>query len=254
MKNILLSLLLLCSSFVFSQETFYKANSNLVVADTINGHFNIGLNYEFSTKKIQLIYNFSPRYFVFGSYNFDNSNETQKSLFGDERTIEKQNSGYSFGAGLQKLGAVGIFKNLELLCGYEFQKVNNYEYYTNNIKLGKDHLNQEYFTVFTQFNMMRVMPRYDFGFSWKLTYLKFSKIEYNDLNGVFAGKHVFLILPTVNYNYKLLPKKKLLLTSQFGISAALMSLESETGNKNYSMTTSEYIAGSLLKIGIQYIF
>ena len=84
--------------------------------------------------------------------------------------------------------------------------------------------------------------------------IKFTEIEYNDLSAVFAAKHVFLILPTVNYNYKLLPKKKLLLTSQFGISAALMSLESKTGNENYSMTTSEYIAGPLFKIGIQYIF
>ena len=129
MKHIILCSLVLLSYSISTraQETFYKATSNLIVANEKKGSFDIGLNYEFQNIKTQVIYNFSKKYFAFGTYNINNSSYTyQIFLFNDTRAVENNNSVYSFGGGIQKLGRIGNYKNLELLIGFESQKVNNF--------------------------------------------------------------------------------------------------------------------------------
>lgn len=236
-----------------AQETFYRAASNIVVADSEKETFNLGVNYEFQSVQAQMVYNLTEKYFAFGTYNFDNSNLTYTTLFGSKRTIEKQNTGFSFGGGMQKFGRIGNYKNLELLVGFESQKVNNFEFSPNYNPEDKDHLTQNYYKLFTQFNMMKSKTNFDFGYSLKFAYLKFTHFEYNNGN-YFDNKSVFLLDPTLNFNYKFLPKKNLLLTTQIGISTALNNLEYTSVEGSFTNYTTEYLISPILKFGIQYRF
>lgn len=248
-KAIIFLMLLLYSITVKAQETFYKATSNLIVANEKKGTFDIGLNYEFRNIQTQVIYNFSEKYFAFVTYNINNSSYTyQTFLFNDTREVENNNSGYSFGGGIQKLGRIGNYKNLELLLGFESQKVNNFEFFPNYNPEDKDHLIQNYYKLFAQFNIIKNKTNFDFGYSLKLSYLKFTHFEYNNWN-YFDNKSVFLLDPTLTFNYKLLTNKNLLLTSQIGVSAALNNLEYFADS-----TDSTYLICPILKFGIQYRF
>ncbi|MFV8347144.1 hypothetical protein [Flavobacterium sp. ZB4P13] len=234
-------------------ESYYKAVSNIVVADSEKGTFNLGVNYEFQSVQAQMIYNLTKKYFAFGTYNFDNSSLNYTPLLGSNRTLEKQNSGFSLGVGIQELGRIGNYKNLELLAGFESQKVNNFDFFTNDLPEEKDHLKQKYFKIFTQFNMMKCRENFDFGYSLKFSYLKFTHFEYNNEN-YFNNKSVFLLDPTLNFNYKFLPKKNLVLTSQIGVSTALNNLESQSVNGNSTYYNSGYLISPILRFGIQYRF
>ncbi len=250
MKNaIIYSMLLFYSITVKSQEPFYEATSNLIVTNSEKGTFDIGLNYEFRNIQAQVIYNFSEKYFAFGTYNINKSSYTyQTFIFGDTREVENNNSGYSFGGGIQKLGRIGNYKNLELLIGFESQKVNNFEFFPNYNPEDKDHLIQNYYKLFAQFNIVKSKTNYDFGYSLKLSYLKFTHFEYNNAN-YFDNKSLFFLDPTLSFNYKFLTDKNLLLTSQIGVSAALNNLEYFS-----DFTDSTYLISPILKFGIQYRF
>ena len=254
MKKYICLLILFCSITVKAQETYYRAKSNLIVANEKKGAVDIGLNYEFRNIQAQVIYNFSEKYFVFGTYNINNSSYNYETfIFGDTRTVENNNSGYSFGGGIQKLGRIGNYKNLELLIGFESQKVNNFEFFPNYNPEDKDHLIQNYHKFFVQFNILKSKANFDFGYSLKLSYLKFTHFEYNNGN-YFDNKSVFLLDPTLTFNYKFLTDKKLLLTSQIGVSAALNNLEYFYGDGNFTTFTKEYLISPILKFGIQYRF
>jgi hypothetical protein len=240
---------------------YYKPLSNIVVTDSEKGTFSLGVNYEFQNVQVQAVCNLTKKYFAFGTYNFDNSSLNYTPLFGSNRTLEKQNSGFSLGVGIQELGRIGNYKNLELLAGFESQKVNNFDFSTNYHPEEKDHLRQNYFKIFTQFNMMKCRPNFDFGYSLKFSYLKFTHFEYYD-GGLFGNsninyfdnKSVFLLDPTLNFNYKLLPKRNLSLTSQLGISTALNKLKDTSVDGNSTYYHSGYLISPILKFGIQYNF
>jgi hypothetical protein len=227
-----------------AQDSYYKSTSNLIVANDNKATLEIGLNYEFRNVQAQAVYLLSDKYFIFGTYNINNSSYTYETfIFGDTRVVENNNSGYSFGGGIQKLGRIGNYKNLELLIGFESQKVNNSEHFPDSTD--KDYLNQKYYKIFTQFNVIKSKTNYDFGYSLKLSYLKLTHFDYNNSN-YFDNKSIFLLDPTLSFNYKLLTNKNLLLTSQIGFSAALNNLE-------YDGDTT-YLLSPILKFGIQYKF
>ena len=227
-----------------AQDTYYKSTSNLIVANEKKGFLDLGLNYEFRNIQAQAVYLLSEKYFIFGTYNVNNSSYTYETLiFGDTREVENNNSGYSFGGGIQQLGRIGSHKNLELLVGYEYQKVNNSENFPDSTD--KDYLNQNYYKIFTQFNVIKSKTNYDFGYSLKLSYLKLTHFLYNNSN-FFENKSIFLLDPTLSFNYKFLTNKNLLLTSQIGVSAALNNLE-------YDGDTTYWIS-PILKFGVQYKF
>lgn len=256
MKHIILcSLTLLSYSMVTkAQEAFYKATSNLIVANEKERFLDIGLNYEFQNIQTQVIYNFTDKYFAFGTYNVNKSSYTyQTFIFGDTRAVENSNSGYSFGGGIQKLGSIGNYKNLEVLIGFENQRVDNLEFSPNYNPEDKDRLIQNYYKLFAQFNMIKSKIKYDFGYSLKFSYLKFTRSDYNNTD-YFNNKTVFFLDPTLSFNYKLLTSKNLLLTSQIGVSAALNSLEYSYGNGGFSTFTTIYLLSPILKFGIQYRF
>ncbi|HQF47268.1 MAG TPA: hypothetical protein PLO52_04405 [Flavobacterium alvei] len=256
MKHIILCSLVLISYSISTraQDPFYKATSNLIVANEKKGTLDIGLNYEFQNIQTQVIYNFTDKYFAFGTYNINKSSYTyQTFIFGDTRAVENNNSGYSFGGGIQKLGRIGNYKNLELLIGFESQKVNNFEFSPNYNPEDKDHLIQNYYKLFTQFNMIKSKTNYDFGYSLKFSYLKFTHFEYN--NGYyFNNKAVFFLDPTLSFNYKVLSNKNLLLTSQIGASLALNNIEYSYGDGGFTTFSTVYLLSPILKFGIQYRF
>lgn len=256
MKHIIIwsSLLIFFSLSTRAQETFYKATSNLIVANEKKGTLDIGLNYELRKIQAQAIYLLSEKYFVFGTYNINKSSYTyQPFIFGDTREVENNNSGYSFGGGIQKLGRIGNYKNLELLIGFESQKVNNFEFFPTYNPEDKDHLIQNYYKLFAQFNIIKSKTNFDFGYSLKLSYLKFTHFEYNNWN-YFDNKAVVFLDPTLSFNYKLLTNKNLLLTSQIGASVALNNLEYSYGNGGFNTFSTEYLLSPILKFGIQYKF
>ena len=104
---------------------------------------------------------------------------------------------------------------------------------------------KNYYKIFTQFNVIKSKTNFDFGYSLKFSYLKLTHFEYNNSN-YFENKSIFLLDPTLSFNYKLLTNKNLLLTSQIGVSAALNNLE-------YNGITT-YLMSPILKFGIQYKF
>lgn len=237
-----------------AQDIFYRSTSNIVVANTTKGSIDIGISHEFGNQQAQLIYNLTEKHFVFGTYNINNSNYTYNTFFGDERAAENHNSGFTIGGGIQKLGRIGSYNNLELLAGFEMQHVKNLEYSPNYNPEDKDHLVQDYFKLFAQFNMMKNRTNFDFGYSLKFGFLKFTKFEYNNYESDFNGKSVFLLDPTLNFNYKFLPKRNLILTSQIGFSTALNNIVNTETNGSLTTVSSTFIVSGILKFGIQYRF
>ena len=145
MKNTFYCLVVLFSIISMNaQDTYYKSTPNLIVANEKTGSLDVGLNYEFRNIQAQAVYLLTEKYFMFGTYNINNSSYTYTTfIFGDTRVVENNNSGYSFGGGIQKLGRIGNYKNLELILGYESQKVKNSEHFPDS--MDKDYLNQNYF-------------------------------------------------------------------------------------------------------------
>jgi len=255
--NVIHSLLFYCFIFnAIAQETFYRASPNVVNADGNAGTIQVELNYQISTIQAQFIYNVTSAYFLFGAYNVDDSNNTYRTLiFRDKRTLEKNNSGFNVGAGIQNFGTIGRYENLELLLGFEQQKVNNIEFFTDSQSSRRDNLMQEYYKIFTQFNIMKNRTNFDFGYSVKASYLKFTKIEFNTNTDVFQGRSLIFLDPTVNFNYKFLSNKNLMISSQVGLSLPLGSLkETSVSNDNSVAISKSYLAGPIFKVGIQYRF
>jgi hypothetical protein len=259
-------LILILLPIIINAQFSYRAISNIVVANERKGAIDVGVSYEFSNKKAQIIYNLTDKYFVFGSYNKNNSSDRYKTLFGDQRITENLNSGFSLGCGMQKLGKIGNFNNTEILIGFESQTNESYDYAVNYHPEEKDYLNDRYYKVFTQFNMMKNRTQFDFGFSFKLSYLKIDKYNtdkfyetVSDLKNDFTGKSTFIVDPTVQFNYKLLPNKNLILSSQAGFSSALWTINDkkvvtyQSGGSSSSEETI-FLFSPILKLGIQYRF
>ncbi|MES2545212.1 MAG: hypothetical protein V4548_10030 [Bacteroidota bacterium] len=252
-KTLCLYILIFAVIQLKAQETFYRPTSNLAMNNTEKGNLDIGINHEFGNQQLQAIYNLSEKYFVFGTLNINRAKYTYQTFLGGERTAQEDNSGFSFGGGIQKFGRIGNYKYLELIGGVELQNVDRFEfspYYPDDI----DYLSEKYFKLFLQFNMMKNRKNYDFGYSLKLGYLKFA--DYKSTNGEdFNGQHFFLLDPTLNFNFKFLPKRNLKLTTQIGFSVALNEISDRQyfDSGGYTETTNRLFAG-ILKIGLQYYF
>lgn len=232
---------------ITAQDIYYKPISNIIFAND-EGTLDVGLNYEFKNTQIQAIYSLSEKYFIFGTYNISNTSYSYSTfLWGNTRLVSTNNLGYSFGGGIKKFGRIGRYDNLELLFGYEFQKVNKVE--SSPRFTDRDVLNHNYYKMYTQLNIIKTKAKFDFGYSLKLSYLKITYYEENgwyNNNFDFNDKSVVFIDPSVSFNFKMLTKKNLVLTSQLGLSAALNNLEFEGG---YT-----YLAGPIAKFGVQYRF
>lgn len=248
MKIILTCFLFLIGlNSITAQDIYYKPISNIIFAND-KGTLDVGLNYEFKNTQFQAIYSLSEKYFMFGTYNLSNTSYSYSTfLWGTTRVVSTNNLGYSFGGGIKKFGRIGSYNNLELLSGYEFQKVNKLE--SSPEFTYRNVLNHNYYKIFTQLNIIKTKPKFDFGYSLKLSYLKIINYEessfYNS-NVDYNGKSVVFIDPSVSFNFKMLNKKNLVLTSQIGISAGLNSLDFDGGKT--------YLVGSIAKLGVQYRF
>jgi hypothetical protein len=248
------------NDFFVSNNFFYRATSNIVVANPKKEVIDLGISYEFGNKQAQIIYNITDKYFVFGSYNLNNSTNVYKKLFSDVRINENSNSGFSVGFGTQKLFNWTSFNNSEILFGFEKQEVDRIDYDQNYLPEEKIFLILGYYKFFTQFNMMKNRPRYDLGFSFKLSYLKLNKYDTNDfltLKNDFTGKSTLLGDATFNFNFKTLKNKNLIFTSQVGFSAAFWTIydkkEETYPTGGYSIAESTlYPFSPILKFGIQY--
>ncbi len=150
----------------------YNPTSNITNLNEKSNVLDIGVSYEFKNKQAQIIYNFTNRHFVFGSYNENNSTSTYRTLFGGERKTDILNSGFSIGIGIQKIAKIRGFKNTELLFGFESQKFATKDYLSTYPPEEKDILNQNYYKIFAQFNLTRCRENFDFGYSLKLSYFK----------------------------------------------------------------------------------
>jgi len=236
-----------------AQDTFYRATSNLAMINTEKGTLDIGVSHEFGNQQLQAIYNLSDKYFVFGTFNINRAKYTYQTFFGDSRTAQNHNSGFSFGGGIQKLGRIGNYSHLEILGGLEMQTIDNVEFSPDYNPEEKDYLFEKYYKLFVQFNMMKNRKNYDFGYSLKFGYLKFTDYKGSSGND-FDNQEIFLLDPTLNFNFKFLPKRSLKLTTQIGFSTALNTIsDKQTFGSGYSETTVQIFSG-ILKIGLQYRF
>lgn len=249
-------ILLFLFPILINAQFNYRAISNIVVSNPKKGAVDVGINYEFRNKQVQLLYNLTEAYFVFGTYNFNTSTNNYKtySMWGGdvERTSENDNSGFSFGAGKQHLGKIGPFNNTEVLVGLEIQKVNSFDYATNYTTTYKEHIINNYFKAFGQFNMTKSRKFFDLGFSMKLSYLKYTLYEYNKSVNDFTGKSTLLIDPTMHFNFKMLDNKNLLFTSQIGLSTALWPISDFKSNGYSSSESIIFLISPILKFGLQY--
>ncbi len=262
MKN-LLSLLFVIPLLMNGQNG-YKAISNIVNTNTKADVLDIGLTYEFDNKQGQIIYNLSNRLFVFGTHNQNNATIAYRTLFGSQRQTDILNTGYSLGTGLLNIINFRDFKNTELLLGFESQKFETKDYSIKYNPEEKKILRQNYFKIFTQFNIMRAREKYDFGYSLKLSYFKITSYKVEDLRlykfdliNDFTGKSTFMLDPTLNFNYKMLKNRNLLFVSQIGFSSALWPISDKQTQKfdfggESSSNLTQFYFSPILKIGIQY--
>ena len=241
----------------------YQAISNLTNVNEKSKILDVGVSYEIGNKQVQMIYNLTNKYFVFGTYNENNSSYVFKPWFGDQRKVNILNFGYSVGFGIQKIAKIRKFQSTELLFGLESQKFQTNEY-SPNYPEEKDAVKQNYSKFFVQFNIIKVKANFDFGYSLKLSYFKITsysekddKLYFSNLQVDFTGKSTFMLDPTVNFNYKLLKNDQLLLTSQIGFSSSLWTI-SDRRTEKYSwggvssIETSKFYFSPILKFGIQY--
>ena len=252
------------SSDIFGLTSYnYQAISNLTNVNEKANVLSLGINYEFRIKQTQIIYNITDKYFVFGSYNENNSTSSYKPIFGGERKVDILNFGYSFGFGIQKIAKIRKFESTELLFGLESQKFQINGYYPNYPD-EKNAVKQNYSKFFAQFNITKVKTNFDFGYSLKLSYFKITsyskkddKLYYSNLQADFTGKSTFMLDPTVNFNYKLLKNNRLLLTSQIGFSSSLWPISYRRTEKyswggESSIETSQLYFSPIYKFGILY--
>ena len=256
MKKILF--LALLPIFACSQNT-YKAISNIVNPIENASELKIGINYEFQNLQLQSIYNLTQKHFIFATYNKNNSTSQVKYLFGDIKNIDINNSGFSFGSGFQKLLNNKRFKYRTMVLGVEFQEFNNSEYSPNS-PLNKESSVFKYYKVFAQYNLSKVRENYNFGYAFKLSYFKIIedlKIN-NEFANSFKGKNTIMIDPTINFDYKILQSRNLMIMSQLGFSSALWFVRDKQidGNGTFvsSTETAELFISPIVKIGIQYNF
>jgi hypothetical protein len=260
MRKLLLILLL---PFFANAQHAYKAISNIVNANEISNVLDVGISYEVGNKQVQMIYNLTDKYFVFGTYNENNSTSTYKAFFGDKRKIDILNFGYSIGFGIQKITKMRKFQSTEILFGLESQKFQTSQY-SPNYPEEKDFLKQNYSKFFTQFNITKIRTNFDFGYSLKLSYFVITSYSSDDSKPYFlnlksdlTGKSTLMVDPTVNFNYKILKNKQLLFTSQIGFSSSLWNISDKKTEKNSSgaessLTTTKFYFSPILKFGIQY--
>ncbi|MFM7018496.1 hypothetical protein [Flavobacterium sp.] len=254
MKKVLLcifGLLTISNTQAQGRDIVYDEISNIIVAESKPKIFTLAANYVFGTKQIQGIYTIDKHFFGFATYNYNRTTIEYTPLLGSRITEENNNNGYSFGGGYQNFGHVGKYKNLEVLTGFETQNAAVISYFTSHKDSpdrGDEYLEEKYYKIFTQFNMMKCRTNFDSGFSLKLSYFKFLK------NPTYNGATNFFITPSYSFNYKLLKSKSLLLTSQIGLSFALHNFENSYQGDNFSFSQSDYVLGGILKFGIQYKF
>lgn len=244
MKNILYFLFCLLSFITLKgQSTYYEPISSVIFANAKKGTLDVGINHEFKNTQLQSVYALTDKYFVFGTFNVNYSNyKLEESFLSSARIVNTNNYGYSLGGGIQNLGKIGNFKNLEFLFGFEMQNVNKRD---SSIKYTyEDLLLQNYYKIFTQLNIIKSRTNFDFGYSLKLSHLSYTKFTQNDI--LIPIKSVFLIDPTLSLNFKMLPKKNLFLTTQFGFSIAT--------DEELSDEDSIWPLSSILKLGVQYRF
>ena len=241
---------LLFPLFMYSQtDLAYHEPSNILLIEKNEKVLDIGINYNSQYKEFQAIYNLNNKFSAFAMYNFNDSESSTKSVFGDVTNYQNNNTGYSLGAGFRNFGTIGRYKILELLVGYEYHK----DFIE---KLGKKYssfdnlpLDQSYSKFFLQFNMIKENERTVSAFSLKTSTFKF--IE----NPLYKGQKNIFIAPTYSFCYKILSDKSLVLSSQIGVSVPVRIFENirDFGNNGYS-TQSDYIISGILKFGIQYKF
>ena len=258
MKKIFLIILL---PFLANAQ-YYSATSNLFSTNNEANNLDLGINYEFKNTQLQALYNITEKYSVFATYNFNKTTtEYTTFLWGSKKAIDVDNSGYTVGLLYHIKGRLGRFKNLEVLVGVENQTVFTADYFINYRPESKEYLTEQYYKIFTQFNMTKIRKNVDIGYSFKLSYLKFIAYNYYfGSKGNLDGKETFFIDPTYNLNFKPDGNNNFKLTAQIGFSAALNTLKDEqiTSSANgiiYSTYTEEvYLLSPILKFGLQYQF
>lgn len=237
-----------------AQDFYYRPLPNLVVGNDQRGDLHAELNYQFQTIESQLAYNVGGDFFVFGTFNLDFLPIMYTTLFGSKRKRMKNNYGFSSGFGYQGLGKIGSYEELELLVGYENQLVDNEEYFISRENDEHDFITEDYSKLFAQFNMMQHRKRIEHGFSLKLSYLKISSFTFNGFPAFLEGKANLFIEPSANFHYTLDSNKRLLFTSQFGVSAALGNFNINVGDENFRTVGTEYVIDIIAKVGFLYRF
>lgn len=258
MKTILIIINTLIISCLYinncnAQEVYYRPLSNIYSGNSTPNAVNVGVSFEFTNIQTQIIYNLNKSIILFGTYNIDKFTVTHTPLiWGSKTQTKKDNSGYSFGGGIR-------YKRFEFLVGFEKQNVEINSKYVNSSSKSWN-VYEEYYNPFIQTNIIFNKNRFNYAILLKLSYLYLSKLQ-SDNNpshimktSGFEHKSSLGFGASFGFDYKVLPKRNLIFSSQLGLSNFTNKLKyTEKSNNSYSVTTIK-IGGLIAKIGIHYIF
>ena len=243
------------SQTMYGQLIYYSPSPNYVLGVTEFGSLPFEINFQTPRLEVNAGYIFSENYFAMASVNFDSFTSTyNRGLFSSPRKREKNNTGFRIAAGRQNLGNIGNYKNLEVLVGVESQWSSILDYFERDGPEIAFNLEQHQFNIYAQFAMTKVAARYDFGYSVKLNYLKFTKIRVDDMAVFPSGEGNILVQPGIHYNRMISKDRKLSIISSFSLAIPLsgrrITLDDETIVYNVEKT----LLRPVLAIGLRYVF
>jgi hypothetical protein len=264
-KNFVLAFIF-CYSVCVAQHSYQNANSIIVNSNNNKNEASAETSFEFNHFQLTGIYNISEKIFIHSNLKLNVLQQQADKFFGsllgaNPIMLHNDDVGAGLGFGLQNIGKIGKL-NMQLVFGYDYEK----QKYTFNEKRldANDNLvdsvsnqNNALYKISSNFNLIKTTDRYNTIYLLRLSYCQFTKYEYNNTDIVMSKSGFPLAEPAVQIDFKLLKNRSLFITTQFGLSLPLSSLEySYSANLPFEATTDtkEALLDIILKLGVKYNF
>ncbi len=229
---------------------------------TLGANLNIGLNH----KQLQLNYNLTDDFFVFGSYNLTNAKTTLpklgdrlliSSLFGlgtrvNRAELQSKGRGFSIGGGIHHRSKKNPNHFMEFIGAFDHHRtLDIVESYSEEVDPWVKIVAYQGSKYSLQFNSMYAKSNWVVGYSLRLGLLK-PQTWHQSLEWGTPGPATYLLEPTFNLNYRPLANKSLTMNLQTGFSTSYFRQVNRDGFTTTTRTGSSI--RFLTSVGITYAF
>ncbi len=151
---------------------------------------------------------------------------------------------------------------MQLVFGYDYERqkytfnetrLNAYERPVDSVS----NQNNTLYKVSSNFNFIKVTDKYNLSYLLRLSYCKFTKSQYNNVDAMVKKSGFAIAEPAVEIDFKLLKNKNLFIVTQGGLSLPLSNFEyAYKADLPFEATTetSDYLLDIILKLGVKYSF